>query len=67
MESESAHEEYIPTPWSVTVTGECVCAAAVIMDYLIKQKLVMMDVDEIGPNELASVKESRAITAMVIG
>ena len=46
-------------PWSVTITGECVRAATTMMDYLIKQKLIMMDTDEIGPDEPAAVDISR--------
>ena len=39
-------------PWSVTITADCVRAAVTIMDYLIQQKLIMMDVEEIGPGEI---------------
>ena len=37
-----------PCTWSATITEDCVKASAQIMDYLIKQKLIMMDVSEIG-------------------
>ena len=35
------------TTWSVTISADCVSAAASIMDYLIEQKLIMMDTVEI--------------------
>ena len=39
------------TTWSTTIIEDCVNASASIMDYLIKQKLIMMDVEEIGPSD----------------
>lgn len=39
-----------PCTWSTTITEDCVKAAQ-IMDYLIKQKLIMMDALEIGPSD----------------
>ena len=59
LEGESACEQHPSISWSVTITGECVRADATVMDYLIKQKLIMMDVDEIGPDKPAAVEVSR--------
>ena len=40
-----------PCTWSTTITEDCVKASAQIMDYLIKQKLIMMDASEVGPSD----------------
>ena len=49
LESESP--ECQTTMWSVTISADCVSAAASIMDYRINQKLIMMDILEIGPSD----------------
>ena len=48
---EGVNPESPCTTWSTTITEDCVNAAALIMDYLIKQKLIMMDAEEIGPSD----------------
>ena len=40
-----------PCTWSTTITEDCVKASAQIMDYVIKQKLIMMDASEVGPSD----------------
>ena len=53
---EGENPECPSTTWSVTITADCVSAAALIMDYLINQKLIMMDIVEIGICFLKSLK-----------
>ena len=52
---EGENPECPSTTWSVTITADCVSAAASIMDYLINQKLIMMDIVEIGPSDQPAV------------
>ena len=43
-----------PCTWSATITEDCVKASAQIMDYLIKQKLIMMEASEVGPSDITT-------------
>ena len=52
---EGENPECPTTMWSVTISADCVSAAASIMDYLIKQKLIMMDVVEAGSSAHSTV------------